>query len=239
MLVLVTGGARSGKSGFAERYAACLGRRGIYVATSRIWDGEMQDRVELHRSTREAGVFPWTTVEEPLKLAELLADLGVEAQAQAEASTEASASGTETQAGRAPALAGREDKKPASNGAIDGKWAGPVILVDCLTLWLTNLLLEAGVEEWTREEMAQAGALAEAEVERLAGVLRSLPVPVLLVTNEVGDGLVPEYPLGRLFRDAAGRMNQRLAALCDQVFLVTAGIPVELKHLAFRLPGEA
>lgn len=222
MLVLVTGGARSGKSGFAERYAACLGNRGIYVATSRIWDAEMRDRVDLHRSAREESDFPWMTVEEPLQLAECLDRLG--GGGTGPGSVGPGGAGAGENAARPEELSLREERTQ------------PVILVDCLTLWLTNVLLDTGEEEWSREAMNRAAARAESEVDRLAGVLRKLRTPVLLVTNEVGDGVVPEYPLGRLFRDTAGRMNQRLAALCDEVFLVTAGIPVELKRLAFRLP---
>lgn len=204
MLVLITGGARSGKSRFAEEYAAAIGARGTYVATSRIWDGEMRDRVRLHQEQREQSGFPWTTVEEPLALADTLRRLGTEA--------------------------------AGERGSPSGGCAANVIMVDCLTLWLTNLLLEDGTEEWTRKAMDLAASKVERELDRLCEVLTQIPVPVFMVTNEVGDGIVPEYPLGRLFRDLAGRMNQRLAALCREVFLVTAGIPVELKSRAFRLP---
>lgn len=203
MLVLITGGARSGKSGFAERYAACLGSRGYYVATSRIWDEEMGERVALHRQSRQSSGFRWETVEEPLKLAETLERLG------------------------------GNGGKQSLKGAEDGQ---AVILVDCLTLWLSNLVLESGASEWTREERRLAEQAAWEQVERLPEVLGRIAAPVLLVTNEVGSGIVPEYPLGRLYRDLAGRMNQRLAAASDQVFAVTAGIPVELKQLAFQLP---
>lgn len=208
MLVLITGGARSGKSGFAERYAACLGGRGVYVATGRAWDAEMEERVRLHKAARKAGTFSWETVEEPLDLA----------------------GGLERLAGSL--------SHGGPHSAAPSQGDNPVVLVDCLTLWLTNLLLDAAPEEqeWSRPARESVSARAEAELERLLDVLGRMPVPVLLVTNEVGDGIVPEYPLGRLFRDLSGRMNQRIAARCGQVFLVTAGIPVELKSLAFRLP---
>lgn len=197
MLALITGGARSGKSRFAEEYAARLGTSGTYVATSQIYDEEMRERVNRHRRRREAGSFPWRTVEEPLALAELL-----------------------------PGLANDAD----------------VILVDCLTLWLSNILLQAEKEQngipGNGDGLEAAGRLAEREIGRLADTLKGCGSHILLVTNEVGGGIVPEYPLGRLYRDLAGWMNQVIAAVCDQVFLVTAGIPLELKSHAFRLPGS-
>lgn len=204
MLVLITGGARSGKSSFAESYAACLGRRGYYIATCRQWDQEMEERVAMHRKVREGSGFPWETVEEPMDLP--------------------------------GALEGLEAHGQGQSGSGESGGEPPVILVDCLTLWLSNLLLADSREEWTGEARRQAGDRIQREVDRLLGVVRRQPGPVLLVTNEVGGGIVPEYPLGRLFRDLSGRMNQRIAAASDQTFLVTAGIAVELKHQAFRLP---
>ncbi|MCZ8519381.1 MULTISPECIES: bifunctional adenosylcobinamide kinase/adenosylcobinamide-phosphate guanylyltransferase [Paenibacillus] len=178
--VLVTGGARSGKSGFAERHAARLGGSGLYIATSQAYDDEMRERIALHRRSREEQAFPWTTVEEPYKLSERLAEADQ-----------------------------------------------PVVLVDCLTLWLSNWLLR-------NESEPQSQRLLEEKIEELAQVFERVDRPVILVTNEVGYGLVPEYKLGRIFRDLSGRMNQRLARAADEVFLVTAGIPLELKALAYR-----
>ncbi|AFC33042.1 Adenosylcobinamide-phosphate guanylyltransferase [Paenibacillus mucilaginosus 3016] len=177
--VLVTGGARSGKSGFAERHAARLGARGLYIATSQAYDDEMRERIALHRQSREAQAFPWTTAEEPYVLSALLQEA-------------------------------RE----------------PVVLVDCLTLWLSNWLLRL-------EQEPDAQRLLEEKIEELARAFERAERPVILVTNEVGYGLVPEYKLGRIFRDLSGRMNQRLARSADQVFLVTSGIPLELKALAY------
>lgn len=219
MLVLITGGARSGKSAFAERYAAALGSRGHYIATCRIWDEEMEERIGLHRKDREARGFPWETVEEPLELADTLLHLF----------------------GRVAPWQVTEPTSGIGAEAVSGaevETGEKVILVDCLTLWMTNVLLAAETtEQWSRAERIRAAELAEAAVDKLLRTLEQRSGHVLLVTNEVGSGLVPEYPLGRLFRDCAGRMNQRLAAASDQVFLVTAGIPVELKHLAFSLPA--
>lgn len=183
--VLVTGGARSGKSRFAEQYAATLGTEGIYVATSQTLDEEMRDRVGRHRARREGMSFVWNTVEEPYELARVL------------------------EAGR-----------------------GSIVLIDCLTIWLSNWLLRC-------EQEADAEAAVQAQVEALVSAFERLSEDdaVIAVTNEVGSGVVPAYPLGRQFRDLAGWMNQRLASVCQQVFLVTAGIPVELKRLAYTLPG--
>lgn len=192
MAVLVTGGARSGKSAFAESYAQRSGSGGIYIATSRIWDEEMRERISRHQKDREYAGFPWRTIEEPLNLA-----------------TELDRLKTEIAGGTA------RGSKP------------PVVLVDCLTLWLTNLMLEL-------EEEGYPEARLEKAYDELAAVVESYPYPLVLVTNEVGDGIVPAYPLGRRFRDEAGRLNQRMARICERVFLVTAGIPVELKSLAFK-----
>ncbi|SFD70552.1 adenosylcobinamide kinase / adenosylcobinamide-phosphate guanylyltransferase [Paenibacillus catalpae] len=198
MAILVTGGARSGKSSFAEKLAGRLGEQGVYIATSRIWDEEMAERIALHRENREQGGFRWVTVEEPLELPSRLRQLAAEA----------------------------AELTKQGNTA-------PVVLVDCLTLWLTNVLMEA-------EEREKSAPAAEAQswmiewIEELAAAANEYAFPLILVTNEVGDGIVPAYPLGRRFRDEAGRLNQRMAALADKVFLVTAGIPVELKALQFR-----
>ncbi|MFD2370983.1 bifunctional adenosylcobinamide kinase/adenosylcobinamide-phosphate guanylyltransferase [Brevibacillus sp. GCM10020057] len=186
MIALITGGAKSGKSLFAERYAAHLGSRGVYIATSPVFDEELQERVRQHRLRREQSAIAWETVEEPYELAVLLQD-----------------------------LAGNAKRWPE----------GTVFLVDCLTLWLSNWLLRCA----PHEAAERIGEL----LDRLEDALRSFPGTLLLVTNEVGYGVVPDTPLGRVFRDLAGVMNQRIAALCDQVFLVTAGIPIELMSREF------
>jgi adenosylcobinamide kinase/adenosylcobinamide-phosphate guanylyltransferase len=182
--ILVTGGARSGKSRFAEKYAAHLGSKGIYIATSPVFDEELAERVRLHRQRREASAFPWETVEEQYELAEVLRR-----------------------------LARRKDVQ-------DGE---AVLLVDCLTLWLSNWLLRVEQEAVVNERIAS-----------LLEEIRAFPGTLLLVTNEVGGGIVPEHRLGRVFRDLAGIMNQRVAEVCGQVFLVAAGIPMEIKSRAFR-----
>ncbi|OPH61351.1 bifunctional adenosylcobinamide kinase/adenosylcobinamide-phosphate guanylyltransferase [Paenibacillus ferrarius] len=190
MAVLVTGGARSGKSAFAEQLAMHGEQQGIYIATSHIYDEEMRERVGLHKQQRLSSGYPWDTREEPYELCELL-------------------------------------KQLQENGTNAGIPA-PAVLVDCLTLWLTNWLLRY-------ESETNASALVTKRLDELVESVSSYAGTLILVTNEVGDGIVPEYPLGRTFRDLAGRMNQRLAGVCEEVFLVTAGIPIELKSRAYRL----
>lgn len=203
MKILVTGGARSGKSSFAERYVAALGKgnQGIYVATAQAYDDEMRERLELHRAQRLRSGFVWDTVEEPYRLADTL------------------------------------DK-------LSGRGGHQVVLVDCLTLWLSNWLLRLEQEREGQRQpdsQVQVGVIQETTlgepIKQLITSIARFEGTLLLVTNEVGDGIVPEYALGRTFRDWAGMLNQRVATECDEVFLVTAGIPVELKKLAFRMEG--
>ncbi|WP_342419704.1 bifunctional adenosylcobinamide kinase/adenosylcobinamide-phosphate guanylyltransferase [Paenibacillus sp. FSL H8-0168] len=186
MKALVTGGARSGKSDFAERLCMSRASRACYIATAQAYDMEMKERIALHRVQRESAGYDWQTLEEAQALPELLQRLG-----------------------------GDQASQPA-----------PMLLVDCLTLWLSNVLLAAGED---------GEAASRAAMDALAAAVEQYPGQLVIVTNEVGDGIVPEYPLGRLYRDLSGVMNQRIARLCDEVFLVTAGIPVELKQLEYKL----
>jgi adenosylcobinamide kinase/adenosylcobinamide-phosphate guanylyltransferase len=167
-ITLVLGGARSGKSRYAERLIEAAAGSGIYCATAEAGDVEMAARIAAHRARR--GPF-WRTVEAPLALAPAVV---------AEATPE----------------------RP--------------VLVDCLTLWLSNLLL--------------AGKQPDEEEQALCRTLREAAGPVVLVSNEVGMGLVPETVLGRRFRDAAGRLNQEVAALAERVVFVAAGLPLVLKE---------
>lgn len=164
---LVLGGARSGKSSYAEGLADNHPGSRIYVATARAWDDEMKSRIAAHVDRRDPD---WQTIEEPLELPSALATI--------------------------------ED--PAA-----------FVLVDCLTLWLTNILLD---EMDIGEEL---GKLTDA-VSQFTGTL-------VLVSNEVGQGIVPENALARRFRDEAGVLNQKLARITDSVVLVTAGLPLTLK----------
>ena len=169
-LVLVTGGARSGKSRFAEARLGELAPDGPwrYIATAEALDDEMRARIMHHRARRGE---TWRTVEAPRMLADALA-----------ASDEAG------------------------------------VLVDCITIWLSNLLLDGGSDE----------ALLAA-TDAVAAAARAAARPVVFVTNEVGAGIVPEHALARRFRDLAGWVNQRLASACDEVFLVAAGLPLRLR----------
>ncbi len=164
---LVTGGARSGKSAYAEKLVLSSGRRPIYIATGQAFDGEMEERIAQHKVQR--GDL-WDTVEEPLELVRVLKE----------------------QAG-----------------------SDRAILVDCLTLWLSNLM--HAERDW------------RAELDKLELVLASLPCPVVFVGNEVGMGIVPENAMARAFRDEAGRLNQRVAELCHFVLFIAAGQPLQLK----------
>ncbi|WP_141502843.1 bifunctional adenosylcobinamide kinase/adenosylcobinamide-phosphate guanylyltransferase [Paenibacillus luteus] len=192
MAILVTGGARSGKSSFAEQYAMRVASRGIYLATCQPYDDEMGERTLKHQLDREKSGFNWETREEAYDAASLLGQFATQFALDLEAGSEP-----------------------------------PVVLLDCLTLWLTNWLM-------LDEQQPPADKRLAIEIENLIDAIHHYPFPLLMVTNEVGDGIVPAYPLGRIFRDEAGRLNQRIASLCDRVFLVTAGIPLELKSQAFK-----
>jgi adenosylcobinamide kinase/adenosylcobinamide-phosphate guanylyltransferase len=166
--VLVLGGARSGKTGFAERLAMRAGRHPAYLATAEALDAEMQDRVRTHQQQRE-GRF--ATIEEPIELTAAILRTARQHDA---------------------------------------------ILVDCLTLWITNLL--------------GAGADVAVAVEELAATLGEIDAAtVILVSNEVGLGIVPDNPLARTFRDLSGAAHQRLAEICEEVHFIVAGLPLTLK----------
>ena len=166
--VLVLGGARSGKTGFAERMAKRAGEAPLNLATAHALDAEMRDRVKLHQQQRHKR---FATLEEPLALSTALK------------------------------AAAREHD---------------VILVDCLTLWITNLL-------GANRNVAEA-------VDELIATLPGIDTArVILVSNEVGLGIVPDNPLARMFRDLAGAAPQRLAEICTEVHFVVAGLPMTLK----------
>ncbi len=165
--VLVLGGARSGKSSFAEQLGDALPGPHIYIATAQAFDDEMTQRIARHRADRAGH---WHTVECPLALPDVIA-------------------------------------------AHDAK--NSVILVDCLTLWLSNLML--GDHD------------VEAARSNLADVLQTAQGMILLVSNEVGQGIVPDNALARQFRDEAGWLNQTMARAANAVWFVTAGIAQQLK----------
>lgn len=168
-IVLVLGGARSGKSSWALKYAEENYSSYIFLATAEVGDDEMAERVRLHKRARGP---QWRLIEEPLDVGKAL---------------------------------------QADTGTAD------VVLIDCMTLWLSNILLKKGQESVGLYQ------------ERLVTALSRRRQAVIMVSNEVGNGIVPEYPLGREFRDSAGLLNQKLAALADKVVMTVAGIPLYLK----------
>lgn len=168
-IVLVLGGARSGKSSWALEYVERAYRSHIFLATAQVLDEEMAERVRLHKEARGPS---WELLEEPIDLPGVLRARCRHADA---------------------------------------------VLVDCLTIWLSNILLHKGedaVDEY-RKELGEA--------------LRDIPGSAVLVSNEVGMGIVPAHTLGRKFRDAAGFLNQEIASIADRVVLIVAGLPMWLK----------
>ena len=188
-LTLILGGARSGKSTFAEQRAKELGgERVLYVATSETKDEEMKQRVEVHRSERPPA---WGTVETPRSVAQALRQERIEVR---------------------------------------------VILLDCMTFLVANHLMDAAGPEGDPFDDpsadpfdAQIEADVVAEVKALAAFVAETDVEMLVVSNEVGLGVVPPYELGRAYRDILGRANQILARHADEVYLLVAGIPLRVK----------
>ncbi|WP_341020165.1 bifunctional adenosylcobinamide kinase/adenosylcobinamide-phosphate guanylyltransferase [Brevundimonas diminuta] len=171
-LTLVLGGARSGKSGYAQRQAEqaaeAAGRPPVFIATAEAFDDEMRDRIARHQAERGQG---WRQIEAPLDLAEAVRALSAE----------------------------------------------DVAVVDCLTLWLSNQML-------AERDLAAA-------VDDLTQALAACPAALWVVSNEVGWSLVPDNPLGRRFRDEAGRLNQRIAAVADAACLIVAGMRLPLERI--------
>ncbi len=165
--LLVLGGARSGKSRYAQKLAEASGRQPVLIATAKAFDAEMAERIARHAQARDAR---WALVEEPVALTEAL---------------------------RREARADR------------------IAVVDCVTLWLSNLLLQ--------------DADLAAATRHLAQSIAGLEGPVIFVSNEVGGGIVPDNALARAFRDAQGSLNQALAQACGAVVLMAAGLPLRLK----------
>ena len=180
MRTFVFGGARSGKSAYAERIARESGKEVVYIATAQAGDAEMRARIAHHRDRRDAS---WHTVEEGMRLGQAIAE-----------------------------------------------WSAPhrLVLVDCLTIWLSNLLFS---EEREFPEVGAVVPPARFHEERSAflDALEEAGGDVILVSNEVGMGIVPQGAVSRWFVDEAGRLNQEVAARCEQVMFVAAGLPLKLK----------
>ncbi len=178
-LILLLGGARSGKSTLAERMARELGGdQVLFIATAQAGDDEMQARIVVHQQARLSG---WRTLEAPLRVAEQLRHLDFP--------------------------------------------LPPVILLDCITLLASNVLLMLP-EDCSATEATGA---VMAEIEALLGFQQTIDATWIVVTNEVGMGVVPPYRLGRLYRDALGAANQKLAQAADEVLLLVAGLPWRLR----------
>lgn len=183
-IVLVTGGARSGKSTFGEKYVAELAERIAYIATAIPFDDEMKSRIRHHRDTRPQ---EWTTVEKYFEIDRVIPSIAVEH---------------------------------------DG------IILDCVTLMVSNMMLEAPGMDWSDPDPLKVHEIQEAALDHAKAImeaLRASEMSAVLITNEIGMGIVPENPMARAFRDIAGRVNQCLAGLSDEVWLLVSGIPVKIK----------
>src|SRR5262249_51298222 len=176
-LTLIMGGARSGKSRYAEQAAAQLGGRVLFVATAEAGDDEMQVRIAAHRAARPVD---WTTLEAPVSVGQAILKASGEYE---------------------------------------------FVFLDCITLLANNVLLPLG------EAVDEAGAQAalNGEIDALLAAVQAGPAHWLVISNEVGLGLVPPYPLGRVYRDTLGRANQRLAGAADNVLFMVAGLPLVVK----------
>ena len=168
-ITLVLGGARSGKSRYAQHIVEAKYDRPLYVATAEALDGEMKKRIARHRAERGS---KWVCIEEPLDIAQVLGNL-----------------------------------PPKTDG----------VLLDCVTLWLSNVIMQNGIGK------------VEKYKKDLVSALQCITRDLVIVSNEVGMGLVPDNQLGREFRDHAGWLNQDLAKIADNVVFVAAGIPLVLK----------
>lgn len=178
MVVLVTGGARSGKSMFAQRFFT-EEERVVYVATAEVYDEEMAQRVELHRRARPGA---WRTEERPTAL----------------------------------------------DGVIGGESG---CLLDCVTVLTSNIMFArtAQYERIPREAQDETEAEVKRQLDILIDDANACGCRLVLVTNELGSGIVPEHHVSRVFRDIAGRVNQHLAQRADEVYLCISGIPVKIK----------
>jgi adenosylcobinamide kinase / adenosylcobinamide-phosphate guanylyltransferase len=179
-LTLVLGGARSGKSSYAEKLALQNGGNVAFIATAQALDEEMAERIEHHRHHRPVG---WKTLELPL--------------------------------GIGKALQAEQIKTD-------------VIVVDCLTLLISNLVMQVSSPEGVPDDKA-AAQIVEQETGELLEAIEKSQAEWIVVSNEVGMGLVPAYPLGRVYRDLLGWANQRLASHADRVIFMISGIPMILR----------
>jgi adenosyl cobinamide kinase/adenosyl cobinamide phosphate guanylyltransferase len=242
MKTLILGGVRSGKSRHAEDLARARKGRVTVIATGTAQDDEMAARIEAHRRNRPPG---WRVIEEPIRLAAAIDAAAIDTSALDTSALDTSAldtsalnasalgaSALDASALNASALgasaldAAAFKTAPLGASALDSAAPGPVarpagtVIIDCLTLWLTNLLCGE-----------DAGALRR-ETDLLLEILPRLTGECIFVSNEVGLGIMPMNALARRFGDEAGLLHQRLAALCDRVVLMTAGLALCVKDIA-------
>ncbi|MCH4889165.1 bifunctional adenosylcobinamide kinase/adenosylcobinamide-phosphate guanylyltransferase [Acidaminobacter sp. JC074] len=182
-IVLVTGGARSGKSTFAENEVRKLNKKTAYIATAIAFDDAMKSRIKKHIEQRPS---IWTTYEKPTQVHEVI------------------------------------DEVRKSN---------EVVLLDCITVLITNTMFQDRLDfdRLTEEEVDAVEKKITDDLKLLVAELEKTDLTVYMVTNEVGSGIVPENRLARIFRDFAGRANQYLASLADEVYMTVSGIPVKIK----------
>ncbi len=184
-LILILGGARSGKSTHAQRLAKAHGGKVVFIATAEALDDEMRQRITAHQADRPAD---WQTLEIPYNVGQAFTRLS----------------------------------PPAD-----------VVLLDCMTLLVSNLLMLG--DDIDQPDAAAAEKRLDGELQALLEAIQASRADWFVVSNEVGQGLVPPYPSGRVYRDLLGHANQRLAAEADEVYWMVAGIPVPIH--GFRLPN--
>ena len=186
-ITLVLGGARSGKSKFAEKYALHIGAKAAYIATAEVLDEEMADRVAYHKKRRANG--RWFTFEAPYEAEKAMAEAGKVAD---------------------------------------------VVLFDCLTIYISNLMYGKGAPEdfQAKYDYVYKG------IDRLLKAARAINKPVVFVSNDVGAGIVPNSAMGREYRDIAGWVNQQVGMEADEVYYVIAGNAVDIKKIAFKFNDE-
>ncbi|GAB6189796.1 bifunctional adenosylcobinamide kinase/adenosylcobinamide-phosphate guanylyltransferase [Marinitoga arctica] len=182
MIILITGGARSGKSTFAQNYAKKIGENILYIATAIPFDDGMKDRIKKHKNSRPKN---WKTLEKYKGFDEL------------------------EQFGYFPSI--------------------DTIIFECMTLMISNLLLEKNIDFDNYNEIDKIENYILGEVKKLINIIKSHNKNIIIVTNEVGMGIVPAYQLGNIFRDIAGRINQYLAREANEVYITISGIPLKLK----------
>lgn len=184
MVIMVTGGARSGKSGFAEKLCRDTGEHVGYIATAVATDDDMSARIALHRAQRPA---EWTTFERYRDFALL-------------------------------------EREPEFDGCA-------VFLLDCVTTMITNHMVDSGLDFDTcdMDEVNRLEDAVRAQADELIALMRRRGKRLVIVTNEVGQGVVPAYRMGNLFRDIAGRTNAHIAREADEVYCMISGLPLRLK----------